>query len=105
MLQGGSGGDGIELAARRLMKPYLHRGLVAAACAVALANGAAHAAGENPDKHERAEERTDGRAARKGKRASPSREPSRFETCRRDAKGKEGPERASFMTECLHERR
>jgi hypothetical protein len=81
------------------MDTYLYRCLAAAGLAVVFAGGTAHAAADNADKSERTEER----ASAKDKRDS-SKAPSRFQSCRRDARGKQGPERASFMTECLHDR-
>lgn len=83
------------------MNPYFPRCLAAAGLAVALAGGSAHAAAEKQDKSEQpaagqAEAKTEKRGARNA--------PSRFDTCKRDARGKQGPDRATFMTECLHER-
>ena len=85
------------------MNSSLYRCLAAAACIAALAGGSALAAADKPDKSGPAQERTEERASSKEKRDS-SKQPSRFASCRRDARGKEGPDRASFMTECLHKR-
>lgn len=84
------------------MNPYFYRCLAAAGLAVALAGGSAlHAAEKEDDKSgQRAAEQTDSKADKRESRTAPS----RFESCKRDARGKQGPDRAAFMTECLHER-
>ena len=83
------------------MNPNFYRCLVAAGLAAALAGGSAHAAVEKEGKSEqRAAEQTERKADKREARNAPS----RFDTCKRDARGKQGPDRATFMTECLHDR-
>ena len=75
------------------VKPRLHRWLTVLACASALLSTSLHAANDR-DRNE-----SDGRTTQKSERVKDK--PTRFETCKREARGKDGPERASFMTECL----
>lgn len=82
------------------MNPYFYRCLTAAGFAVAIAGGSALAAA----KEDRSEERAAKQSEKKADKREVREAPSRFETCKRDARGKEGPDRATFMTECLHER-
>lgn len=82
------------------MNPYFFKCLAAAGFAVAVAGGSAHAAADRQDKSERAAEQAEKKPEKTQKREAPS----RFDSCKRDARGKQGPDRATFMTECLHER-
>lgn len=83
------------------MTTYMNRSITAAGMVLALMLGPAHGASDDDAKaqrpREKAEERSDA-----PKKKTVGRE---FESCRRDARDLEGPERASFMTRCLHERR
>lgn len=75
-----------------------------AALAVCLAFAPAYAASDGDDaKSERAEEKAAEKDAPNKDRVPKG--ASDTASCRRDAKGLHGPERARFMTECLRERR
>ncbi len=73
------------------------RWITAAGLALALAFVPAHAASDG--KSERAKEKAERSDAPKKKTVRQD-----FASCRRDARDLDGPERARFMTKCLHER-
>jgi len=82
------------------MTPYMNRCITAAVHALALAFVPAHAASDDA-KSDRAKDKAAERSD------APKKETVRqdFASCRRDARDLEGPERARFMTKCLHDRR
>jgi hypothetical protein len=78
----------------------MNRCITAAGLALALAFVPAHAASDDAKSDrakDKAAERTD----------APKKKTVRqdFASCRREARDLDGPERARFMTKCLHERR
>jgi hypothetical protein len=81
------------------MTLYVNRWITAAGLALALAFVPAHAASDN-DKSDRAKQKAAERSA------APEKKTVRqdFASCRRDARDLDGPERARFMTKCLHDR-
>jgi hypothetical protein len=58
----------------------------------------AEAAADDPKKSDRASQRAERRKAPKDE---PGMSQKELNTCKRDAQGKDGPERARFMTDCL----
>lgn len=89
------------------MTPYSNRLLSALTLGALIAFGSAHAADEGR-KAEPAPEKSDRAAQKAERRAAPQKEPGRtqneLDTCKQDARGKDGPERARFMTKCLKDR-
>lgn len=96
------------------MTPYSNRLLGALTLGAFIAFGSAHAAdeGKKPEpasqKADSAPQKSDRGAQKAERRASPKKEPGRtqneLDTCKQDAQGKDGPERANFMTKCLKDR-
>ena len=96
------------------MTPYTNRLLGALTLGAVLAFGSAHAADEakKPEpaaqKANPAPEKSDRAAQKAERRAAPKKAPGRtqdeLDTCKHDAQGKDGPERANFMTKCLKDR-
>jgi hypothetical protein len=88
------------------MTQRIHRIFAAAGLAASLSLSFPHAYGaedrEGP-KPEQAEERATDKAAPKERRKPQA--ATDTVSCRRDAQGLHGPERATFMTECLKTRR
>lgn len=92
------------------MTPYIQRIFAAIAITASLSLPAASGAADREESQtEQAEERAGEKAAPAGEKAAPKerRKPAETDTvsCRRDAHGLHGPERATFMTECLRTRR
>ena len=101
MLQGAPRREWHKDCSTERMNPHFYRCLVSAGLVVALAGGSAlHAA----EKEDRSEQRAPEQTERKADKREARNAPSRFDTCKRDARGKQGPDRATFMTECLHDR-
>ena len=73
----------------------------AAALGVSLCIGGALAVESEETKSERTEEQSRKDGAEKKR---PNRTRDDLDSCKRDAEGMKGPERARFMTECLRER-
>ena len=82
------------------MKPILNV-FATAALGIALCVGSAHAVEAEDTKSERADEQPRKNGAAK-KRTGKTRDD--LDSCKRDAEGMKGPERARFLTECLRER-
>lgn len=89
------------------MTPYSNRLLSALILGALLAFGSAQAADEGK-KAEPASQKANSAAEKAQRRAAPQKGPGRtqaeLDTCKQDAQGKDGPERANFMTQCLKDR-
>ena len=113
------------------MTLFIKRFVSAVTLATLVVLGSVEAASDADGKPDRASQKAEGRAAPKaeaasddskkpdraspdrasqkaGRRSAPKDEPGRTQnelnTCKRDAHGKDGPERARFLTDCMKDR-